>query len=375
MGKTNKTGRAEAINTADKGPDTIPVAIIGLGRIASLLEDDSRREKPCTHAGAVAARGDCRLAAGCDCDAERRRLFAERWHTPVYADALRMLREHQPGILVVATHPDSHETYCRLAAAQGIPVVICEKPLADTLEAAGNIEQLTRRKSRETGAIRIITNHERRYQADYHRAKDILETQRLGPLLSVRGLLYMGKNRRLIDVLWHDGTHLADAVMFLTGCGLRHRSAWGGPLKAREGTAYLEADLRPSPGPRAAGIAPSAKKPAAAESGRRKPIPCVFEVGAGRDYLAFEIECSCEQGRLRIGNGVYEVWESAESPYADGFRSLALAPDRFSGKTGYFTNMIADAVACARDPARRPQSSAADGLAVIRYLDAVTNQS
>ncbi|GHV88670.1 hypothetical protein AGMMS50267_10300 [Spirochaetia bacterium] len=37
----------------------IPVAIIGLGRIASLLEDDRLREKPCTHAGAITANPDC----------------------------------------------------------------------------------------------------------------------------------------------------------------------------------------------------------------------------------------------------------------------------------------------------------------------------
>jgi hypothetical protein len=31
--------------------DKIKAAIIGLGRIASLLENDTLREKPCTHAG------------------------------------------------------------------------------------------------------------------------------------------------------------------------------------------------------------------------------------------------------------------------------------------------------------------------------------
>jgi predicted dehydrogenase len=343
------------------------VAIVGLGRIASLLEDDSRREKPCTHAGAAAAQPGCFLAAGCDTNEDRRRLFAQRWRVPVYDDAARMLRDHRPGILVVATHPDSHETYCRLAHAQGLPVVICEKPLAHTLEGARNIEHLTRRKARGKGGLRIITNHERRYQEDYRIAREILESQRLGPLLSLRAALYMGRNRPLIDVLWHDGTHLVDAVMFLTGRNLRHLNLWGAPLAAAEGTAYLEAELSPparrrTPLPR--------RGPADRKGG--SSIPCLIELGARRDHLVFEIECSCERGRLRIGNGLYEVWESAESPYADGFRSLSIAPDRFQGKTGYFINMMADAAACVRDPARQPRSSAADGLAVITYLDAVS---
>jgi predicted dehydrogenase len=292
------------------------------------------------------------LVAGCDVDGERRRLFAERWNVPVYTGAAVMLREHKPEILIIATHPDSHKQYCRLAYTFSVPVVICEKPLADTLGKARKIVRLTRQGKSQGGhsGMRIITNHERRYSADYIQAKSILESKRLGALLGVRGVLYMGRGRRLLDVLWHDGTHLADAIMFLTDRTLRRRRAWGGSLNTQEGTAYLEALL---------------------ENKGAMPIPCVIEVGARRDHLVFEMEFSCERGKLRIGNGVYEVWESAESPYAEGFRSLKLAGDRFQGNTGYFANMVADAVACVRDPSRQPRSGAQDGLKVIEYLNAV----
>jgi hypothetical protein len=96
-----------------------------------------------------------------------------------------------------------------------------------------------------------------------------------------------------------------------------------------------------------------------------------MEVGAGRDHLTFELEFSCAQGRLRIGNGIFEVWESEASPYAEGFRSLKNTGDIFEGPTGYFANMVKDAVACCRDSARQPRSSAADGLRVIEYLNSV----
>jgi predicted dehydrogenase len=337
----------------------IPVAIVGLGRIASLLEEDGRREKPCTHAGAVAANGDCVLVAGCDTDEGRRGLFAERWAVPVYARAAAMLREHRPEILIIATHPDSHGRYCSLAYQEGVPVAVCEKPLADTLAGARAIASLTDpgEGSRRGAGFRILVNHERRYSADYIRAREILAGGGLGALISVRGVLYMGRGRRLMDVLWHDGTHLADALMFLSGRTLRHAGAWGSPLSGREGTAYLEGVLVP-------GTAPPAR------SSKGREIACVIEVGARRDHLVFELEFSCEAGRLRIGNGVYEVWESGDCPYAQGFRSLARRPDRFRGKTGYFSGMIADAAGCVRDPARRPRSSAEDALKVIEYLAA-----
>jgi predicted dehydrogenase len=198
--------------------EKIPAAIVGLGRIASLLEDDRLREKPCTHAGAIAGSGDTFLAAGADTDGERRALFAERWGCPVYADAGAMLKDRAPRILHIATHPDSHLRYCELAAASGVPVAVCEKPLADKLRDARKIAAL-----HHSGRLTVIANHERRYSADYTEARAVLSGGRLGRLLSAKAALYMGKNKRLLDVLWHDGTHLADALMFLSGAVMIHK--------------------------------------------------------------------------------------------------------------------------------------------------------
>jgi predicted dehydrogenase len=324
----------------------LKAAVIGLGRIASLLDEDTLREKPCTHCGAIAANEDCILAAGCDIDEERRNLFAGKWKVPVYKDADEMLRVHKPDILSIATHPDSHYRYCRLAADHGVPVVICEKPLADNIREARKTAKLA-----EKGKIVIITNHERRYSQDYINAKSVLDEEKLGRLLAVRACLYMGKTRRLIDQLWHDGTHLADAIMFLTSSRLKHRRLLGAKLKCKSGTAWLEGELRKDKS------APN--------------IPILMEIGAGRDHLVFEMEFSCEKGRLRIGNGVFEVWESVPSPYAEKFRSLQNTGEVFSGPTGYFANMLKDAIACVKDPSHSPVSRAIDGLRVIEYLNSV----
>jgi predicted dehydrogenase len=328
--------------------EKIKAAIVGLGRIASLLEEDSLREKPCTHAGALAANPACDLVAGCDIDEERRKLFTEKWQVPAYADAAEMIRLHEPRILAIATHPDSHWRYCRLAAQMAVPVAICEKPLADNIWKARKIAKLARPKTNQH-RLTIITNHERRYSRDYMQAKAVLSAEKLGALRSVRATLYMGKNKKLLDVFWHDGTHLADAIMFLTGMVLKHRKVWGASLNARSGTAWLEGELR----------------------GEKPAVPVSIEVGAGRDHLVFENEFSCEKGRQRIGNGVFEAWESIPSPYAEKFRSLKRADDAFEGTTGYFANMVKDALACAADPQRQPGSSAADGLRVIKYLHSV----
>lgn len=321
--------------------EKIPVAIIGLGRIASLLEDDSLREKPCTHAGAVSANPDCVLAAGFDINAERCALFASRWNCAVYSDAEKMIEEQEPRILHIATHPDTHYEYCALAERYKIPVVVCEKPLADTKGRAKKIAAIHNR-----GVTKIITNHERRYSDDYVKAKEIIHSGELGEIMSIRGTLYMGKTRRLLDVLWHDGTHLADAIMFLGNGIVKHRKMCGQSLKERSGTAYLLGDLYQ----------------------KNKKIPFMIELGAGRDHLVFEIEISLSEGRVKIGNGIFEVWKSRESPYAEGFRSLEKTISTFDGPTLYFSNMEKDAVACVKNPALIPKSSALDGFHVITYL-------
>jgi len=322
--------------------EKIKAAIVGLGRIASLLEEDALREKPCTHAGAITANKSCLLAAGCDIDVKRRDLFAGKWNVPVFNDAREMIASCRPDILVIATHPDSHYRYCKIAADSNIPVVVCEKPLADNIKDARKIARLSK-----NGKPVIIVNHERRYSLDFIRAKEVLDEKKLGSVISVRAVLYMGKTRKLLDQFWHDGTHLADAVMFLTGGTLKHRRRRGAKLSSGDKTAWLEGMIYPD------------------------LIPVLFEIGAGRDHLVFEIEFSCEKGRLRIGNGVFEIFESVPSPYAQNFRSLKDSGEKFDGPTGYFANMIKDAAACAQNPQHSPVSGAINGLRVIEYLGSV----
>ncbi|MCL1818862.1 MAG: Gfo/Idh/MocA family oxidoreductase [Spirochaetaceae bacterium] len=318
---------------------TLRCAVVGLGRIGSILEDDALREKPCTHAGAIAALPGCVLAGGADTDAARRSLFAQRWNCPsVYADARQMLRELKPDILCIATHPDSHLKYVQLAADHGVPLAVCEKPLADSLAAAGKIAAL-----HKAGKIKVLTNHERRYSADYVHAHSRVAQERYGRLLSVTARLYFGRTRSLMSQLIHDGTHLADSIAFLAG-GYPEKPRVSGCLSAKTGTAFILARIRGS------------------------GIPVVIESGAERNYLAFEIDLSFSEGRIRIGNGLYEEYESRKSPYYEGFRSLIKTETKTFTQTGFFLSMMKDAAACVREPVRMPVSSAADGLAALRFI-------
>lgn len=325
-------------------------ALVGLGRIGSLLEDDALREKPATHAGAIAGNPDCLLVSGADLDPERRSLFAERWQCDrLYENAEAMLRGEaaQGGIdgggidaLFVATHPESHLEICRLAAAYRVPVVVCEKPLADTLRRARAIRRLHNPPN-----LTILTNHERRYSKDYLAARSIVREGSLGELRGIAGTLYFGSKMTHREVLLHDGTHMVDIVNFLTGGRLRITRVVG-RMNRRRGTSYLHGELESD----------------------TEPVPVVLEVGSDRDHLVFEVTVSFSRGRLRVGNGVYAVERSAKSPHYEGYRSLVPESSAPIGPTGYFANMVADAVACFREPGREPVSSAADGYEVMKFI-------
>jgi predicted dehydrogenase len=314
-------------------------AIVGLGRIGSTLEEDRLREKPASHAGAVSASRDCALEAGCDLRADRREAFALRWGCrSVYEDARRMLERHSAEILHLATPPESHLALVRLAAGR-VPVVICEKPLARGAEEGREIVELCRR----AGTV-LLVNHERRYSRDYLQARGRIAEGRFGDLVTVAGRLHMGRGQAPADILWDDGTHLLDALRFLTGGEIEVLHASGDPGSPEE---VLHILLRVG------------------------GVPAVLEVSGRLQPLIFELDLGFTRGRLRIGNGLYEEWESRPSPYYEGFHSLRRLRTHPPRRTAYFRGMLADAVAALRQPGRRPVSSGADGLAVVEAIERI----
>jgi len=315
------------------------VALLGLGRIASLLEDDTKREKPASHAGAFSAVENTVLAGGWDTDAERRQLFADRWKVPTnFPDAAGLLAATKPHIVVVATLPDSHPELVELACRAGVPVVVCEKPVAADLASARRLVARVKRSS-----TKVMVNHERRYARDYARVRRIVADKTYGTLVTVNAKLFMGRGRTPAEVLWWDGTHLLDLLRFVTGQEVGRVKSWGHPhQKGSRLTSRLEMGS----------------------------TEVFVETASNRDHLVFELDLGFETGRIRVGNALYEEFIGAPSPYYDKMRSLVPVTVDASEltPTEYFLGMARDAVRAAREPAYRPVSTAADGLAALEAI-------
>lgn len=313
-------------------------AFVGLGRIASLLEDDPLREKPATHAGALAAHPECSIAGGTDTDEERRRLFSERWDAPSFPDAASMIERLRPDILVVATHPDTHRRYVELAAGFSVPVVICEKPLAHTLADARRIVAVEK-----SGKTRIVVNHERRFSRDYRLAAAAVREKTFGELVSTTARLFFGRTARRDRVFLHDGTHLVDAIHFLTGETIAIRRRYG-TMRTNRSSTFLVGTLS------------------------RSGSPVMIEHGSERDYLLFEIVLSFTGGEIRVGNGEFEWRRSVESLYYSGYRSLAASSRVRPEPSGYFSGVAEEAISLRRDPGRTSDSKAADAHAAMKVI-------
>ena len=81
----------------------------------------------------------------------------------------------------------------------------------------------------------------------------------------------------------------------------------------------------------------------------RYALPACPEVTvtmSGRSrFFAFAVDILGTTGRICIGNGFAKFYSAQESKLYTGFRSLAAAPSiRLPKKTGYFANMVQNAV-------------------------------
>jgi predicted dehydrogenase len=317
----------------------IACAVAGLGRIGSLLEDDPLREKPATHAGVIALHPQCRLLSGCDIDKERRILFTKRWNCPhVFCDLESLLAAGVPEILCIATPPETHRDLVCTAIERKVPLVICEKPLAENMEDASEIMK----KVSQSGTI-LMVNHERRYSLDYIHCKNIIHRRVYGDVLSLNCKLYMGKGRTVEEMLWEDGTHMIDIIRFLTGKEIASVHTTGN-LFEENGECIIILVLG--------------------------SLYAVIDAACNRDHLVFELDVSFPRGMIKIGNGVYEEYESKESPFYKNFKSLMRKNVPPFERTNYFSGMLEDAVQFVRykKKGKSPVSRGLDGYYAVKAI-------
>lgn len=283
---------------------TVPyrLGVIGLGRVALLLEEDPLRAKPCSHLGGWRSLPGVALAAGCDSDPERLALARERLPgVRLYADYREMLAREGLDLLSVCAYATERCAMVEAAAAAGVRGIWCEKAMAASLAEAARMAEALRRH----GTVMTVS-FMRRWEERYRKVAALLAEGAIGTLQGVT--VHFSGN------MLHTGTHAFDLLRWWCGevatvtAWLEHDGSGGGQSGYRfEGERCTRdyggfALIRFDNGVTAA------------------------VHGADKEYFRFELELVGSAGLIRIGNSALELWQSAPSPRFEGFRELARQP-------------------------------------------------
>jgi len=151
------------------------VALLGCGYFAEF------------HREAWCRLDDAQLVAVCDRGDNRAQDFAGR--SPgarAYRDAAAMLDATRPDLLDIATPPASHLELVKLAAQRDIPV-ICQKPLAPTLDEATEIVETA-----ETAGISLVVHENIRFAPWHQEIHRLIRAGQLGQLHGIAKRLRPG---------------------------------------------------------------------------------------------------------------------------------------------------------------------------------------
>ena len=275
------------------------VGIIGCGRIGSEWDPDpipgAPNPLPLTHAGAFTTLPQTQVVAGANRGRPRLEAFGRKWGVNgLYHDYREMLEKEDLDIVCVATHPELHEEEVVDAAQAGVKGIFCEKPLSVSLAEADAMLQACQK----AGTV-LVTNHSRRWDPVYHKARALIQEGTIGRLLTMVGHCQGVKPNPAWRAeeegpLLHDATHTFDMFRFFAG-----DVRWVVGTAVRRGQAFRVED--------------ESLAVMQFENGATG-ITVVNEL---TDYARFDIEIQGTRGTMALGSSGTGLWVSERSPIMD----------------------------------------------------------
>ena len=313
--------------------------VIGLGRIGFSVEAEPARPKPATHLGAWDGTSRTFVAGICDVDQGKVKA-ASRWlgglgnfdrdpaiDPAIYegTDAGEMLIRVKPDIVSIATPPEDHRDLVELAAALGVPAIVCEKPMALSVrDCLAMVEAC-----KKFGSL-LFVNHSRRFDPELRSAAHVCN-ERIGAITHVEATM--------TDGLWNSGPHMIDLIRMFVG-----ELDW-----------VLYSD----------GVFAAFQTQSGATVSLHMPdVP----------YSVFQVSFMGEKGGFMIGeSGFAQGWlEVQPNPFFEGYKSLRVAGDTdFALRGRSFMAPMAAHVVEVLDGRAEPISTGQDGLEVVRVLEAL----
>jgi predicted dehydrogenase len=98
----------------------------------------------------------------------------------LFPDASSMLSRARAELVIVATTAPTHEHYVTLAAHEAARWILCEKPMAPSLESCDRMIAAC-----ESRGVKLAVNHQMRFMDQYLIPKEMLTSGTFGPLASM----------------------------------------------------------------------------------------------------------------------------------------------------------------------------------------------
>jgi predicted dehydrogenase len=199
---------------------TYRVAIVGLGRMGSTIDDEGHTTLPYSVASATTASSRLELVAGCDLVAEKRERFTDRWGVQaVYEDMRKMVEAERPDLVAVCTRAagtdqreapsanyrvDLHADLTVELANMGVSMLYVEKAMACSMRRADEIRAAIQKNNcaLNTGVLRRFDNR-------YEPVRDVVLGGRLG---EVKAAIHYAASSLL-----HGHIHSMDTLSWLLG--------------------------------------------------------------------------------------------------------------------------------------------------------------
>jgi UDP-N-acetylglucosamine 3-dehydrogenase len=146
----------------------IKIAVLGAGTMGTV------------HADAYSTMKDVKIAAIVDIRKEVGESLAKKHDTILYSSFDRMLKEVKPDVIDICLPTYLHRNYVE-KAAKAKKHIICEKPIARTLEQAREIIEITSREGVKLFIAQVV-----RFFPEFKKARELVTSGAIGDVCTVR---------------------------------------------------------------------------------------------------------------------------------------------------------------------------------------------
>ena len=164
-----------------------------------------------SHAASLAKISEIQVVAVCDVSAARIKRFFHNWSdiwpgTRSYTDYSEMMRREELDLIAVCTPEHLHVEPVVAAAESGVKGILCEKPIATSLEDADRMI-----KACDNNNVVLNIEYTRRWSPLFLTVRQVLRSGAIGNVTSISGAFGGAQ-----AWMFRSGSHLLDAMCFFS---------------------------------------------------------------------------------------------------------------------------------------------------------------